>query len=649
MEENFLTNQLVGNHNPDIVNKNPKSHNPKVELNAPFIRDNSIFKTPILLNNNHFANGTLRIKKSGYYKLTEHIVFNPNPDNDFVPTDEQAKGEYPTKGPFVLGFFAAITVETENVFIDLNGFSITQSIEFYLRQRFFNIIELASSPFIPNQGPARFGAKIQSAKNTIIANGTLGLSSHNAIHGNACENILINGVNMINFEVGGISLNGSSNIKITNVNIRDPIGRSLKIGVNGRFSSAIFLTRKLSKLTKKTDFKTQVGGKLVSILEIRDDLVNIINSVVNKNIQSGLRSVPQYTEEEDIFNNPLGIPDCSAMYGILFNKVGIAINEFGCCTPQIKDDIKFSKNIIIDKVKIDGLIMDPRELVGLKNSKGDMQRDFSGNIIILPTKKWYEGFNNFDIYSPFYHPDGFYDKLLLLQVLTSLLSEKDPSFKGNANIDKSVIKYVTRGNVSFHSIVGDNFKTYRNADIMNHVMKGLVAIRLDFTQNITISDTKITNILNISKLGLTNDYLGNYTDGKSSENPNHRGHPKSSNLDYGYTGNAVRGISSIFSTNVSIRNNLVSNLRSTCGSVLGIDIQKGNDKILVKNNLINTLVAQCKGVVPYKGEYNTNPVPIVAGVFIRRNNQEVNITNTQVSNIFGCGTADKVLDQSVEK
>ena len=47
-----------------------------------------------------------------------------------------------------MGFFSAITVETDNVIIDLNGYVIQQSELHQLQQRFFAIIETAAAPFI---------------------------------------------------------------------------------------------------------------------------------------------------------------------------------------------------------------------------------------------------------------------------------------------------------------------------------------------------------------------------------------------------------------------------------------------------------------------------------------------------------------------
>ena len=41
------------------------------------------------LNNTDFINGSFRIKEPGIYKLTENIVFSPNENNGFFPTEQQ--------------------------------------------------------------------------------------------------------------------------------------------------------------------------------------------------------------------------------------------------------------------------------------------------------------------------------------------------------------------------------------------------------------------------------------------------------------------------------------------------------------------------------------------------------------------------------
>ena len=127
----------------------------------------------------------MRITRPGIYVLQENIIFEPNKDNDFFPTMEQiTSGQYPsfTSGPYHLGFFAAITIESDNVLLDLNQKTIKQSALHNLQQRFYANIELASAPFIPTQGPGDFGSSVVTPTNVLIRNGNLGLSSHHGIH-----------------------------------------------------------------------------------------------------------------------------------------------------------------------------------------------------------------------------------------------------------------------------------------------------------------------------------------------------------------------------------------------------------------------------------------------------------------------------------
>ena len=148
-----------------------------------------------------FTNGTVRLRHSAHYVLMEDIVFEPNPNDDFLPTAAQTAGgasaEYPTApfGGYHLGFFAAITVEGKNIFLDLNGKILRQSQVFDLQQRFYANIELASTPFVPPQGPANFGDTITSADTCLVANGTFGLSSHHGIHGNSMTKVIIQNLN----------------------------------------------------------------------------------------------------------------------------------------------------------------------------------------------------------------------------------------------------------------------------------------------------------------------------------------------------------------------------------------------------------------------------------------------------------------------
>ena len=92
---------------------------------------NNLSSMPIIqVSNENFKNGTFRIIKSGIYKLTENIIFSPNSNiytslnchdllnvlDNFHPTESQ-KSDYPTP-PYQFGFFAAITIECDNVILE---------------------------------------------------------------------------------------------------------------------------------------------------------------------------------------------------------------------------------------------------------------------------------------------------------------------------------------------------------------------------------------------------------------------------------------------------------------------------------------------------------------------------------------------------
>ena len=104
----------------------------------------SIEGAVIKLSQSDFAHGTYRISTPGTYRLMEDIDFEPRPDNDhWNPFDDP---NYPIN-QFYLGFFAAITIESNDVVVDLNGHTLQMSKKFYLLQRFFIVIEVKGKMF----------------------------------------------------------------------------------------------------------------------------------------------------------------------------------------------------------------------------------------------------------------------------------------------------------------------------------------------------------------------------------------------------------------------------------------------------------------------------------------------------------------------
>lgn len=175
----------------------------------------------ILLSQKDFESGTYRIKSGGYYQLSESISFYPRKENEKLRSDKPG-----------IGWFAAITIETqEGVIIDLNNYTL-QADQKYIEEHLFNVfadIELDNCPFSgklfgfpnPSHGFANFGGDKEycAAENVIIKNGTLGRSGHWGIHGNNNQNIFIENIIIKDWQVRGIELNGLIKGRIRNVEI----------------------------------------------------------------------------------------------------------------------------------------------------------------------------------------------------------------------------------------------------------------------------------------------------------------------------------------------------------------------------------------------------------------------------------------------
>jgi len=139
---------------------------------------------------------------------------------DWWPTDnENYPGAGDLKGPYFLGYWAGITIESAHVILNLNGFTLEQSHGFYHQQAFFTLISIANQYFMPGQGSGFFGGSPTTAKNIIIKNGNLGLSSHHGIFGQLIHGLLIENMKVSNFKTHGIQLNGFRNVVIRDVEI----------------------------------------------------------------------------------------------------------------------------------------------------------------------------------------------------------------------------------------------------------------------------------------------------------------------------------------------------------------------------------------------------------------------------------------------
>ena len=318
-----------------------------------FFSDNVKPYSIVYLRQSDFDNGTVRLTIPAVYVLHEDINFNPNPNDDFFPRPDQMQ-KYPmgSSGPYHLGFFAAITVEGDNILLDLNNKTLKQSKLHNVQQRFYANIELASSPFIPNQGPGNFGSTISVPKNILIKNGCFGLSSHHGIHGNKMEKIILQNLVFKDFEVAGIALNGTNNTIMDDIIL---LGTSLDIKVLSTYSSGRFIRNFLNKLPTYHNnpvlYKNYVPKNLPTILSDLNSKLDEVKVAVENN-----NSLPN-----SIFKNMTGEYDGN-VYGIVLNRKGVVINDF---ITTLGDVSTGNRDIFLNNITIKNIISTPLEIVGI--------------------------------------------------------------------------------------------------------------------------------------------------------------------------------------------------------------------------------------------------------------------------------------------
>ena len=543
---------------------------------------------PTYLYQKDFEEGTYLINKPGEYKLAEDISFNPNSTRALktdayhagLPLKQQLKsqgGKYDDKS-FGLGFFAAIVIDIDNVTVDLDGYTLEQSPEHALLQRFFAVIEIANQPFIPGQGPHDFGSKIESAKKTVIKNGTIGRSSHHGIHGNGNRNIQIKNVLFKDFEIAAVALNGVDGLLIENCKATS----RTDVPVLGTFSSARFIQPYIDYLVEKKSRTTLNIGhkKSLSAQQVKERLVHAINAVHEDLIVGGKSLISSWwhPDEYALFHNSAGIVDGNC-YGFLVNAIGQAVEGFPVQSRY--QEYELAKNIRISNVHVDGLQGKVNEIVAL-NHQGESVVDPVGAVFQIKNK----------------------DPETQKPITVSSDDDREAIYIGNpvANAQAFVAKAYINGDFNGSDLDLSRLKITQkvinwieadpstpesklvtlapteddyicNGDSMFHVNKGVVAFKIDAAKNVILENTTAKNVANLSEVGA--DYCGKYT----------ISHPKATLPGCG--GPKTRAYSIAGSSKVRMNNSTVEKLSSRCGTVVGFDIQTDSSDIYLDHAIVS--------------------------------------------------------------
>ena len=595
------------------MNSFAKSLNPSGISSSELPRDRS---GKYLITQESIKHGTLIIDQPGHYTVAEDLTFNPNPVGSTVTEADLYFGGDPNKSitldaylagdplisqyePFGgaydpaaygIGFFSMIAIEADNVTLDLNGHTLQQSEEHALQQRFFSIIETAEAPFIAGQGPHNFvdgEGPIEAADNLVIKNGTIGLSSHHGIHGNGNQNVRVENIDFVDYEVGAVALNGVNGLEVYN---SSAINR-VDVPILGTFSNAKFIQPYIDYLadyvrrTPNADLKLELPTGDLSIFDIQTALRTSINNVFEDVILDGLGTIDkaEHPEEWYLFHNPKGVVDGNS-YGYLVGAIGVQVNGFPVASE----------------------LTDPSTDVNLKNVHVHRQHSFVSEIPTLGVDP--DGGTS---YAPVIDPVG--AAFMLLNnpngKANTLLDDGDGNslddpYKGNvlANAQLIVAKAAEAGyfdksslDISRLSIgtdvvewaeSGEPLSALRpsyeegwiyNTDTMVHVQKGTIPFKIDGVEGAELTDVSATNV---KSFGLPGSTLGgDYEKGFDKQTLT------------GYNGTAVRGFTFAGSKDVVVKHSSVHDLTSDYGPVYGYQVLTDSKEIEIYDSTVGDLDA----------------------------------------------------------
>ena len=628
--------------------------------------NNCYFNNDKVSETSNNLGGTLRLVNKGIYILSENITLNFNQEDMFYPTllqnsipvckeliqkNYNQRMIYPTInsfGSYDLGFFSGITIESNDIIIDLNGFKIEFSKEMMLLQRFTSIIELGSSPFISGVGPMDIGPNQNFTNDCIIMStgnkGMLGRSSHFGIHGNTNINIHIRNLDINSFEAGGICLNNAKNIFIDDCVVHDSLD---KIPVSSNFtgfrSLHISLRKMIEKLQGNKLFNCFENNNKLTEYKLNNNFININDIDIDKviyyiknqcnmdgestleqwnniegnlkliiydfinlfyNIENFIKDIYKYYLEYDNilfeeFNNVKGLPD-GICYGIYFHSKGLGINGFNACTnitnknnqENMLNISNMSNNIFITNCKIYNIKTSPEENVGIPDnnlkpiiaSNGsivDINKLSRSNIYYTYLIKLYTIYKRLiklnlqettcfaDMLKRAIKPSTFFDNIKTILIV---LKFTQPRIFLEESIENECIKI---DDDELFGIEEDylNMKKYYYADIMNHVLKGNMGLRISGSKNLLFKNNVIEEIYNYGEESVNkfrdNDIMHEHRDS-----------------DF-YDGTTSRGIVISCSEDIFIVDNEISNIKSEKGKSLVIDNfnPQNNQNIIIRNSL----------------------------------------------------------------
>eukprot|EP00808_Paulinella_micropora_P031776 g29842.t1 len=416
---------------------------------------------------------------------------------------------------YFLGWFAAIAIEADDVTLDLAGYTISQSFIHSLFQRFFCIVELCARPFVAGQGPPAFTAlKSQPicANRLTIQNGVMGPTSHHCVHGLRNSVVKMSNIDCREFEVAGFQLNGPRDVELSNLKIGPSSQATMAKATLSHTNFLLLFAQKFLPLIQLSSLGNvnprQMQVKLRGSMHSVGDVFDRLKQARDKYIADLVANQPSPAQTCDydpsqIFCNPSGLPDGSALVGILVHKDNVAINSFGACSVQ-EDHIyaegkgNFS-DLRILKVQIADMKLKTEEILEVHNNLGKKIIGPQGDVLNLfgdfggDSRKFFFSRALKDRFK--YRGNVLLDAQVALGKVasswTGTAADRARWF-GGLFISPEIFAYAD----GILEVSDSKHKVDCNLDAMGHVNKGAMGVRLEFIDNIFMKDVTVDRIRN---------------------------------------------------------------------------------------------------------------------------------------------------------
>lgn len=434
-----------------------------------------------------FINGSYRIHKAGEYKLIEDIVFNPISNRNDMPK---------------MGWFCALSIETDNVTLNLNCHSIKFHPDFIKNNiktygnSFLTIISLNNTTILDKVMNYYFGYnddivydvckdpinfKFKVANNVVIRNGCLQTSPKDGIKGFYCKGVNIDNVQISDFETTGISILGGSIINIRDCDIQGLICE--------HFSQPILTTLTVALQTLKDN-----RWKKCDILcknNLPDDHIKTIECILKNHKEQGLAK-EGYSPSNVIGIHLGAIPTKDIFFG---QSSGLSIRA-GQRTIPIdcsNQEIERIYDVLIKNVKIHKMMNDTKTVEGIRDKENNLLM-MAGNVGVI---RWMDVFSNCK-----FNPNKL-SQALAFNMLCLFDDKLTPEYI-------KVLKSIVYKNNNLFNETGFKERAILTDGTFPH---GSFGIRIDYGYNVTIKDSEIYNFESIGKkpygykLGLKNKNL----------------------------------------------------------------------------------------------------------------------------------------------